>query len=394
MISEYETPCTAIECEHELSVEELAKFAREELPLLVDQVLDELMEQFDLPLGLSLAELGVVCQKTCHAGVRFGSVDFSIQGLGMATIFGGLSREESEEEEEPRRVPLDTVLEMSAFFVKRVLEQKIQDLARSRNERFAKQMFLHEAAHGIAAVESTFIGLEDLLRSYVDDFSPGDKEDARQFLSVLKREYQIHRMGLLNLLDYYHPAAFAEIQRSLITVCNPAELLWDLLPLYKPLARARNVRFDEDLENWHDMPRVRLDKAAITRSLHNVLWNAIKYSYRSVVSPAAATDRFIRVSCRPLYNPGHNGEGQECAIEVENFGLGIKPDEISKVTRPAFRGEAAIKEKVLGSGLGLYETERILRNHGGRLRITSKQVHSDTYLTRVVLILPYRTILA
>jgi signal transduction histidine kinase len=390
MISEYETPCAAIGGEHELSAEELAKFAREELPQLVDQVLDELMEQFKLPLGLSLAPLGVICQKNCHAGARAGSVDFSIQGLGTATIFGGLSREESEEEE-PRRVPLDTALEMSAFFVKRVLEQKIQDLARSRNERFTKQMFLHEAAHGLAAVESTFVGLEDLLRSYVDDFSPGDKEDARRFLSVLKREYQIHRMGLLNLLDYYHPAAFAEIQRSLIAVCNPAELLRELLPLYKPLAQARNVRFDEDLENWHDMPKVRLDKAAMTRSLHNVLWNAVKYSYRSVVSPAAATDRFIRVSCRPLYNPGHKGQGKECAIEVENFGLGIKPDEISKVTRPSFRGEAAIKEKVLGSGLGLYETERILRNHGGRLRITSKQVHSDTFLTRVVLILPYRT---
>jgi signal transduction histidine kinase len=392
MISEYETPCTAIGGEHELSAEELAKLAREELPQLVDQVLDELMEQFDLPLGLSLAPLGVVCQKACHAGARIGSVDFFVQGLGTATVFAGLTREEWEEK--PRRVPLDTVLEISAFFVKRVLEQKIQDLARSRNERFAKQMFLHEAAHGLASVESTLVGLEDLLRSYVDDFSPGDKEDARRFLSVLRREYQIHRMGLLNLLDYYHPAAFAEIQRSQIAVCNPAEILRELLPLYKPLAQARNVRFDEDLEHWHDMPRVRLDRAAITRSLHNVLWNAVKYSYRSVMSPDAATDRFIRVSCRPLYNPGYQGQGKECAIEVENYGLGIKPDEISKVTQPAFRGEAAIKEKVLGSGLGLYETERILRSHGGRLRITSKQVHSETYLTRVVLILPYWTNLA
>jgi signal transduction histidine kinase len=463
MISEYETPLVAISGEHELSAEELAKFAREELPQLVDEVLGELVERFELGLGLSLAPLGIhvtsvtklprfcqsllaspqtcgvclawhspdagpaedeVARTTCYAGVWFASRTFSIQGLGAATIFGGLARDGSRPdvwtdflatygdsfsegdrrqladlqaalaEEKPSRLPLDTVLEISAFFVQRVLEQKVRDLARSRNENLAKQMFLHEAAHGIASVESTFLGLEDLLRGYVDDFSPEDKEDTRQFLSVLKREYQIHRMALLNLLEYYHPAAYAEIQRSLIAVCNPTDILWDLLPLYKPLAQARHVRLEEDLKSWHEMPKIRLDKGAMTRAFHNVIWNAIKYSYRSIVHPTAATDRYIRISCRPLYNPGHRGQGKECAVEVENYGLGIKPDEISKVTRPTFRGSAAIKEKVLGAGLGLYETERILRHHGGRLRITSKQVHADTYVTRVVLILPYRTVLA
>jgi len=460
MISEYESSPTAAAHEQRLSAEELARFARQDLPGIVEGILKELGERFGVRLGFVLlgpggqttaltrlpgfcrrllcdhrtgdlclaahaprqAEGRAVNPQACYAGVKYQTVTFSIAGLGQAALFGGLAPDIPSEDlndvlasrdfdsysaderkqlhdlfgalgSESSSMAVEAILEVSAFLLTRFFEQRIQDLARSRDESLAKQMFLHEAAHGIAAVEATLAGLEDLLRPYVDDFSPHDKEDARKFLSVLKREYQIHRMALLNLLEYYHPAAYAEMQLSVVAVCNPTDLLRDLLPLYKPLAQARNVRLDEELTNWHEMPKVRLDKAAMTRAFHNVLWNAIKYSYRSVANPAAATDRFIRVSCRPLYNPGQRGQGRECSIEVENYGLGIKGEEISRVTQATFRGEAAIREKTIGSGLGLYETERILRNHGGRLRIVSRQVHSDTYVTRVILIIPYRTTL-
>jgi signal transduction histidine kinase len=114
--------------------------------------------------------------------------------------------------------------------------------------------------------------------------------------------------------------------------------------------------------------QVAADNVLLEQALQNLVSNALKYS------PARA-----RVVVR--------GErrGNEVAIHVEDFGVGIPADEIGFISERFFRARNA--EGVPGTGIGLNFVSQIMDLHGGRLDIHSVEGQGSTFS----LILPYRS---
>jgi len=91
----------------------------------------------------------------------------------------------------------------------------------------------------------------------------------------------------------------------------------------------------------------------IRQALRNLLSNAIKFRRESAPT--------VRIS-------GYE-EGDRTVIEVFDNGIGIPKDSISRVVQPFSRVHGL--QRYPGSGLGLALVERVIRRHGGRVRIDS-----------------------
>ena len=107
-----------------------------------------------------------------------------------------------------------------------------------------------------------------------------------------------------------------------------------------------------------DLPTVPADEAALSRSIQNLLTNAMKYSGDS---------RLIEITAR-----SHTGDkNPEVLITVSDQGLGIAPDEFAHIFEPFYRGSEVTAAQIHGNGLGLSLVKNIIEAHHGKVSVTS-----------------------
>jgi two-component system NtrC family sensor kinase len=69
------------------------------------------------------------------------------------------------------------------------------------------------------------------------------------------------------------------------------------------------------------------------------------------------------------------GQGNRVAIEIEDTGVGIRNEDVSKIFEPFF----TTKEVGKGTGLGLAVCYGIITDHGGRLGVRSNLGKGTTF---------------
>lgn len=106
------------------------------------------------------------------------------------------------------------------------------------------------------------------------------------------------------------------------------------------------------MENTPGLTAV-FDRKWTAEALGNLVDNAVKYtsSGGNVRVSSKAYEMFIR-------------------IDVADNGMGIAPDEITKIFQRFYRSQQAADEK--GVGIGLYLTREIVRKQGGYIKVSSK----------------------
>ncbi len=101
-------------------------------------------------------------------------------------------------------------------------------------------------------------------------------------------------------------------------------------------------------------PTVSVDPELFPRAVYNLLHNALKYSPpRGVVSLSVAF--------------GEN----EFKVEINDTGVGIAPEHISRLFQKYYRVEGADQTSRRGSGLGLYFCRLVVEAHGGAISVSS-----------------------
>jgi signal transduction histidine kinase len=109
-----------------------------------------------------------------------------------------------------------------------------------------------------------------------------------------------------------------------------------------------------------DLPLVSADEAALSRSLQNLLTNAMKYS---------GDNRLIEIQATTKASD----KNSEIFITVSDKGLGIAPDELPHIFEPFYRGNEAISAQIHGNGLGLSLVKNIIEAHNGKITVTSHE---------------------
>jgi len=116
------------------------------------------------------------------------------------------------------------------------------------------------------------------------------------------------------------------------------------------------------------LPSVNVDRTAISQAINNLIDNAIKYSnkVRKVFVHAFTEDQYL-------------------IIAVEDFGIGIRKEEINKVFERFYRGGDELTRAVKGSGLGLTLVKKIVEAHHGIVHVESEPGRGSTFSIRLPL---------
>jgi two-component system phosphate regulon sensor histidine kinase PhoR len=140
----------------------------------------------------------------------------------------------------------------------------------------------------------------------------------------------------------------------------------------QPLARDRGV---EIRTSSPDQPLVVAgDRDELIRALENLVENALKYGASGKRADIALTRR-------------HTDAGEEARLEVRDYGPGIAPEHLPRLTERFYRVDVADSRSQGGTGLGLALVKHVLYRHGGRLTIESARGEGARFTAH----LPLRT---
>lgn len=128
------------------------------------------------------------------------------------------------------------------------------------------------------------------------------------------------------------------------------ETVKEVLALSTALAREKHVDLRDEV--WQEAPPVRFHPGAAKICLTNLVENAVKYT------PERGT---VTVRLRPA------GDGA-VALEVEDTGPGIPPDEREQVFEKFYRGRG-VARSTKGTGLGLYVVRSLARALGAEVTV-------------------------
>jgi signal transduction histidine kinase len=174
-------------------------------------------------------------------------------------------------------------------------------------------------------------------------------ETIQEYARLLSTEAKRLSQSIDHLLTYARYTDEASPILSERVFVDLADLVDDVVDRFGP-------RFEEhgmavEVRVSRDLPRVCVDSQAIMQVLEIIVDNAIKYSdQHSPLSIAAGAEESV------------------VRLTVADRGVGIHREDLPHVRDRFFRGRNA---GTGGSGLGLAIAQRILKSHGGELRIRS-----------------------
>lgn len=229
----------------------------------------------------------------------------------------------------------------------------------------AETEFLANMSHELRTPLNAVIGFADLILSEVhgplgdrrySDYVSCIRTGGEQLLAVLDATLDLSRLaaGRLDLQPRY---------------VEPEALIEECAQSVAAQAEAAKV---ELVVRPSTAPSIEADRARLKQALVNLLSNAIKFSRQGgqVSIGAAGYDNVV-------------------AFEVCDTGVGMTPRQVGLARQPFRMVDGSMTRRHGGVGLGLPLAERLVRLHGGELRIDSNPGHG----TKVTAVLPVRAAL-
>jgi len=174
------------------------------------------------------------------------------------------------------------------------------------------------------------------------------EERRQRYYNVLLE--QSERLSLLidNILDF---AKMEEGKKEFeFEMVDIGPLLEELVSTIQQQVRHEGFMIQAKFDT--PLPSIQVDRAAITQAITNLIDNAIKYS----------------AGAKKIHVRGFT-QNQYLIIAVQDFGVGIAPEEIDKVFERFYRGGDELTRTVKGSGLGLTLVKQIVQAHHGSVHV-------------------------
>jgi len=133
------------------------------------------------------------------------------------------------------------------------------------------------------------------------------------------------------------------------------KIIENVLIKFEPVAKINNIKLIFQRPEFQLKPFV-MDPLRIKLVLEILIDNALKYNVKNGE---------VRVKIDSM-------EGKPfILISVEDTGIGISREDLSRLFTKFFRSKAALKGQTSGIGLGLYLAKNIIERHGGKIWVKS-----------------------
>ncbi|HET8654417.1 MAG TPA: ATP-binding protein [Longimicrobiaceae bacterium] len=224
----------------------------------------------------------------------------------------------------------------------------------------AKSRFLANMSHEIRTPINAITGYADLLAMGVT----GELSERQRSYVERIRTSSVHLVGLVNeILD------LSKIEAGSMTVVRAPALLrataHDAVHMILPQAHAKGIDVEEDFSCQGDV-RYLGDEDRVRQILVNLLSNAVKFTKPG----GRVTSRCRFYAAAPADAP-LAGVGPCVGIEVEDTGIGLRPEHFARIFEPFVQVEAGHTRPEGGTGLGLTISRRLARIMGGDLTVRS-----------------------
>jgi PAS domain S-box-containing protein len=147
--------------------------------------------------------------------------------------------------------------------------------------------------------------------------------------------------------------SFSKGRLPSLEMVNPADLVWEIIDLYKDVAARSGVELKSEIDE--KIKLIPLDKAGIHTCLTNLVSNAID---ACLMSEHKGTEVTIKVF----------EKRNKLTFEVHDNGSGIDYEIKKKIFTTFFTTKGGG-----GTGLGLLTTRKIVEEHGGKITVDSQK---------------------
>lgn len=189
-----------------------------------------------------------------------------------------------------------------------------------------------------------------------DDRVPDEERRKASYRSLSRATRRLHRL-VEELLDFRRmESGAAEYNMEPL---DASEVVRTVVDEFSQEAGRDGFRVEADLER--DVP-IKADRSALRRALWNLLDNAAKYS---------GDGRVIGVRLER--------NGSRAHVAVTDNGIGVAREEQERLFSRFFRGEAAKRAGIRGTGIGLAMVAQIVAAHGGSVSVDSEPGRGSTF---------------
>ena len=238
---------------------------------------------------------------------------------------------------------------------------RIEDLTESRKVERMRADFVANASHELRTPLAAVIGFLETLQG------PARRDEAARDRFLVIMAEQAGRMKRLidDLLSLSRLEMRAHLKPE--ATVDLADLLPQVVDLVRPSAEKAAVIVT--LLGCEGPRPVRGDRDELVQVFTNLIENAVKYGGSGGRVEVAVSD-----------DPN---EGRHRSVAVRDFGAGIDPVHLPRLTERFYRAHAETSGAMRGTGLGLAIVKHIVTRHGGRLTIESKPGRGSTFTVRL-----------
>lgn len=249
---------------------------------------------------------------------------------------------------------LGSRVEISGSVEIRTVAQAFNDMAAALEQ--AEQLRSNLLADVAHELRTPLTVIQGNLRAILDDVFELDKAE-------ITRLYEQTR-HLTRLVNDLRELAQAEARQLPLSLAELDMNAWvqEIAATFRPIAAAENVNLE--LEIPSQPTHLQADKARLTQSLHNLLYNALQHT------PAGGAIT-IQVEQCP----------ERIHLHVRDTGAGIAPEHIEYIFDRFYRTDRARSRDTGGTGLGLAIVRAIAEAHGGRVTAASQGIGQGSIFT-------------
>ncbi|MBQ8138000.1 MAG: response regulator [Lachnospiraceae bacterium] len=262
----------------------------------------------------------------------------------------GLGIHTGDEIEELYGALYETVGELNTYIDKIKEEQKLrEDLRVAKAASEAKSSFLSNVSHEIRTPINAVLGMDEMIlresnEKHIKKYAMDIKNSGKTLLALIN-----------DLLDFSKIEAgkmeIIPVEYELSSVIN------DLINMVSSKASEKGLELKVDVDR--NIPHVLFgDEIRVKQCILNILNNAVKYTQKGRVT--------MSFTYREL-----SADEIALRVRVEDTGIGIKQEDLSKLYSPFERIEESRNRTIEGTGLGMSIVKQLLDMMGSRLEVKS-----------------------
>ena len=223
----------------------------------------------------------------------------------------------------------------------------MNDVTHLRKLENMRKDFAANVSHEIKTPLTAIKGFVETLRTTEDV----DQQETQRFLSIIEKHVNRLTAIIEDLMKLSKIERQDEASEIYLEESSVKSVILSAIQTCREKTDAKNITVGlvcpEDL-------RARFDSRLMAQALVNLLDNAINYSSeKSEIQISAAL------------------KGQELMISVQDHGIGIPREHLSRLFERFYRVDKARSRELGGTGLGLAIVKHIAHAHGGRVTVDS-----------------------